>query len=263
MRQRVSLFWSAVIILTVTYLLLRFAAPYLFQFITAAEHPLPVPGALMMIYLFLVLGGLGVHIGMSAENQREFTTPIARFLRGLEPGEPGDRRLFRAARLAVLIIIPLLLGLLVYTQTAPGVSSPTVIRIQHPGLPKVFEGLDNPFSNVDEATRTSYIEEGRALYMINCRPCHGTMADGAGPMARGFRLKPADFTDPGTIATVVESFAFWRVKEGNPGLPAESSPWDSAMPDWERDLSDEDIWKIIMAEYDIAGVEPRRPEGHQ
>ncbi len=263
MPRRVSLFWSTVIILIVTYLFLRFGVAYFSQFITGAEHPLPVPGALMVIYLILVLGGLGVHIGMNAENQREFTTPVARFFRGPQPGDPGDRRLFRMARLGVLIFIPLLVGLLVFTQTVPSAGSPTMIRIQHPGLPKAFEEFKNPFGNVDETTRTGYIEEGRALYMINCRPCHGTMADGAGPMARGFRLKPADFTDPGTIATVVESFAFWRVKKGNPGLPPESSPWDSAMPNWERDLSDEDIWKIIMAEYDIAGVAPRQPEGHE
>ncbi|MFQ5925550.1 MAG: c-type cytochrome [Dehalococcoidia bacterium] len=263
MRRRVSLFWSTVIILIVTYLFLRFGVAYFSQLITGAEHLLPVPGALLAIYLVLIIIGLAVHIGMNDENQTEFTAPIARFLRGPESSEPGDQRLFRTARLAGLVVIPLLVGLVVFTQTMPKVSSPTMIRIQHPGLPKAFEELDNPFSNVDEATRTSYIEEGRALYMINCRPCHGTMADGAGPMARGFRLKPADFTDPGTIATVVESFAFWRVKEGNPGLPAESSPWDSAMPNWEQELSDEDIWKIIMAEYDIAGVEPRQPEGHQ
>ena len=262
MRRRVSLFWSTVIILTVTYLFLRFGVAYLSQLITGAEHPLPVPGALMMIYLILVVSGLAVHIGMNDENQREFTTPIVRFLRGPESAEPGDQRLFRTARLAGLIIIPLLVGLLVYSQTVPTLSTPTTIRIQHPGLPKAFEKVDNPFSGVDDATRARYIEQGRALYMINCRACHGTMADGAGPMARGFRLKPVDFTDPGTIATVVESFAFWRVTKGNPGLPAESSPWDSAMPSWERDLSDEDIWKIIMAEYDIAGVEPRQPEGH-
>ncbi len=32
------------------------------------------------------------------------------------------------------------------------------------------------------------------------------------------------------------------------------------MPRWETDLSEEQIWKIIMAEYDIAGNTPREPE---
>jgi hypothetical protein len=32
------------------------------------------------------------------------------------------------------------------------------------------------------------------------------------------------------------------------------------MPAWKDELSDEEIWKIIVAEYDTAGVEPRKPE---
>lgn len=79
-------------------------------------------------------------------------------------------------------------------------------------------------------------------------------------MARGFRLKPINFRDVGTIATVVEAYAFWRVKEGGAGLPPESTPWDSAMPSWKEELKDEEMWKIILAEYDTAGVEPRKPE---
>lgn len=79
-------------------------------------------------------------------------------------------------------------------------------------------------------------------------------------MGWGFRLKPVDFRDLGTIATLVESYLFWRIKEGGLGLPPQASPWDSAMPAWKDELSDEEIWKIILAEYDTAGVEPRKPE---
>jgi len=79
-------------------------------------------------------------------------------------------------------------------------------------------------------------------------------------MATGFRLRPANFRDPGTIATVVEAYAFWRIKEGGRGLPNESSPWDSAMPRWKDELPDDDIWKIVLAEYELADVEPRKPE---
>jgi mono/diheme cytochrome c family protein len=110
-----------------------------------------------------------------------------------------------------------------------------------------------------------YTMEGRDLFQINCRPCHGSKADGNGPMAWGFRLRPANFTDPGTIATVVEQYVFWRIKEGGRGLPSVATPWDSAMPRWMDELSDDDIWKIIMGEYDTAGIVPRKPEklGHE
>lgn len=266
MRMRLSLFWGAVILLVVIYLLLRFGVAYLSQIIVGAENPLPVPGALMSIYLILVIVGIGVYVGMDEETQRTFFQPLARILRGPERIETRGDQVFRGSRWAVLALFPLLVGFVVYSQVVPAVGTPTTLRIQHPGLPKEFEELENPFRTddqgnpVDKATLAQSIEEGRILFYINCRPCHGTKADGAGPMARGFRLKPVDFTDPGTIATVVESFAFWRVNKGNPGLPVESSPWDSAMPTWERDLTSDEIWKIILAEYTIAGVDPRIPE---
>jgi len=99
--------------------------------------------------------------------------------------------------------------------------------------------------------------EGRALYQINCRPCHGTRTAGDGPMAYGFKLRPINFTDSGTIETVVEGYTFWRVMNGGPGLPNESTPWDSAMPVWKQDLSEKELWTIILGEYDTADKTPR------
>ena len=104
--------------------------------------------------------------------------------------------------------------------------------------------------------------EGRALYAMNCRPCHGDSVGGDGPMADGFKLRPINFTDNGTIETIVEGYTFWRVANGGPGLPTEATPWDSAMPEWKLNLTEEERWKIILAEYDLAGKTPRIPEGH-
>ena len=102
--------------------------------------------------------------------------------------------------------------------------------------------------------------EGRTLYAMNCRPCHGSSVAGDGPMAGGFKLRPTNFTDNGTIETIVEGYTFWRVANGGPGLPVEATPWDSAMPEWKINLSEEEIWKVIMAEYDMAGKMPRMPD---
>ena len=122
--------------------------------------------------------------------------------------------------------------------------------------------------NVDEETaRAALIErnlfEGRALYAMNCRPCHGDSVGGDGPMADAFRLRPINFTDSGTIETIVEGYTFWRVARGGPGLPTEATPWDSAMPRWELNLTEEERWKIILAEYDLAQKTPRIPEGQE
>ena len=110
------------------------------------------------------------------------------------------------------------------------------------------------------ALREKNLFEGRILYEMNCRPCHGDSVAGDGPMADGFKLRPINFTDNGTIETIVEGYTFWRVSTGGRGLPKEATPWDSAMPVWQLDLTEEERWKIIMAEYDLAQKTARMPE---
>ncbi|MCP3971918.1 MAG: cytochrome c [Rhodobacteraceae bacterium] len=122
--------------------------------------------------------------------------------------------------------------------------------------------------NVSHATAEAALMEknlfeGRALYAMNCRACHGDSVAGDGPMADGFKLRPINFTDNGTIETIVEGYTFWRVTNGGPGLPTEATPWDSAMPEWKLSLTEEQRWKIILAEYNLAQKTPRIPEGHE
>ncbi len=114
----------------------------------------------------------------------------------------------------------------------------------------------------EKALMEKNLFEGRALYAMNCRPCHGDSVAGDGPMADGFKLRPINFTDNGTIETIVEGYTFWRVMNGGPGLPTEATPWDSAMPEWKLNLTDEERWKIILAEYNLAEKTPRIPESH-
>jgi len=121
--------------------------------------------------------------------------------------------------------------------------------------------------NVDKATaKAALLEkslfEGRALYAMNCRACHGDSVAGDGPMADGFKLRPINFTDNGTIETIVEGYTFWRVTNGGPSLLTEATPWDSAMPEWKLSLTEEQRWQIILAEYDLAQKTPRIPESH-
>ncbi|MBI1726685.1 MAG: c-type cytochrome [Candidatus Rokubacteria bacterium] len=277
---RVPLFWSVVFTLVLVWLVLTWALPYLAMWVTGGDRPLPVPGALQLVYLVLALVGAAVYVSISDESMREFLRPLVAFLRG----PASEAQLFRLARLAVLLLVPVAAGAIVHARSVPAAGTPTSLRIQHPTIPGAYERLKNPFREpTDEAVkkwmdetkaagsletgRRAYIRaalmEGRLIFQINCRPCHGAAADGQGPMAWGFRLKPADFTDPGMIATVVEAYAFWRVTEGGPGLPPEGSPWDSARPIWKQDLTDEQTWKAILAAYDLAGVEPRKPEKPQ
>jgi mono/diheme cytochrome c family protein len=258
--RKIPLFWSCVLSLVLIYLFLGYVFPYLSMWMVGSENPLSVPSALMVVFMSLAVIGVLIQISTDDDRLKEFIHPLVQFLKGRERDRTKPYPAKDIIRLALFIAFPLLVGWLVYEQTSPSIKTPTLLRIQHPTIPGSYEKLENPFRNVDAETRARAIEEGRILYQIHCRPCHGTKADGNGPMARGFRLKPANFRDAGTIATVVEAYAFWRIKEGGPGLPPEASPWDSAMPAWKDELSDEQIWKIIMAEYDTAGVEPRKQE---
>ena len=61
--------------------------------------------------------------------------------------------------------------------------------------------------------------------------------NGRGLHAFAFNPIPANFTDPGTIAQLQETFIFWRVAKGGIGLPNEGFPWASVMPPWEQHLT--------------------------
>ena len=57
-----------------------------------------------------------------------------------------------------------------------------------------------------------------------------------------------------------ESYLFWRIAKGGPGLPEESTPWASAMPAWEPMLQEDEIWDVISFLYAFTGRKPRAQE---
>ncbi|MXX11794.1 MAG: cytochrome c [Nitrospira sp. SB0667_bin_9] len=184
---------------------------------------------------------------MSGGSLDEFMGPVGRFLTG-----SGQAGIAGTARILVFVLFPLLVGWQTYTRLAPSDLPPAENRTIHPAPPGEFVGLANPYPRTPEN-----IMMGKGLYAAFCSPCHGANFDGKGPAAVGFNPPPANFSDPGTIAQLQESYLFWRIKKGGVGLPVEAMPWKSAMPRWEVELPDEWIWKIIMGEYDGAGQSPR------
>jgi hypothetical protein len=81
--------------------------------------------------------------------------------------------------------------------------------------------------------------------------------DGEGPAAHALNPVPADFTYSGTISQLTESYVFWRIAKGGPGLPVEGAPWNSAMPVWEDILTADEIWSVILFIYERSGSRPR------
>ena len=60
-----------------------------------------------------------------------------------------------------------------------------------------------------------------------------------------------------------ESYVFWRVTKGGPGMPGVGQPWSSAMPVWEDILTEDEVWKVILYLYDGTGHTPRSFAKHE
>jgi mono/diheme cytochrome c family protein len=156
-----------------------------------------------------------------------------------------------------------------YNNMQPSFEAPVELRSIHPAPPtsvKVYgkrfdlATLENPyrkFEKEDPAKFKKLVNEGGEVYIKNCQYCHGDRLDGKGPYADGLNPTPLNFQDVGTIAQLQESFVFWRITTGGPGLPKEAAPWISAMPVWENFLSEDEVWKVILFLYDYTGKRPR------
>lgn len=222
-----------------------------YLFLKFAIHP-PLPFSLIFMYMTMTLVGLLLYVSIFEDSLKEFVDPLREFM-------VGDRLqggLWKAARWIVLILIPLYIGYLTFQKVSPRFEPPLSQRVVHPAPPAEVTGFSNPLRN-DPARHMEYVEEGARIYFENCVFCHGDRLAGKGLFAKGFNPPPADFADPTTIAMLQESFVFWRISNGGPGLPDESTPWDSAMPVWKNMLSEEDRWKVVMFLYDQTGWTPR------
>ena len=233
-----TLAMKGAILLVAVFLVLKFGLPL----ITA-----PLPMSLIWLYLFLTTVGVVVYGTLSGETTQELLGPIFRFL-----GGDGLNGAAKFARLAVLVLVPLLVGWQTYSELVPSSQPPAENRTIHPAPPGEFVGLANPVPNTPEN-----VMMGKGLYAAFCSPCHGPKFNGNGQASDGFNPPPANFVDSGTIAQLQESYLFWRIKKGGVGLNVEGHPWKSAMPRWEVELPDEWIWKIIMAEFAGSGQKPR------
>jgi len=124
------------------------------------------------------------------------------------------------------------------------------------GMGRLMAPNANPWDEKNQGY-LKYVKEGGEIFFQNCHFCHGDNLNGRGLHAFAFNPIPANFTDPGTIAQLQETFIFWRVAKGGIGLPNEGFPWASVMPPWEQHLTVDEIWKVILFEYWHTGYYPR------
>ena len=77
----------------------------------------------------------------------------------------------------------------------------------------------------------------------------------------GLNPIPTNFTDQGTIADAPGDVPLLAHLQGRArDCPTKAAPWDSAMPAWEKFLTEEEIWDVILFLYDFTGQRPRAQE---
>lgn len=242
-------FWQAVGLLVLAYVVTVYVVPLL-------PGSAIVPKSVVLQYMVTVFVGVLIYVSDNEERWRRFREPIEAVL--------VERRL-HLARLALLAGVTLLVGWVTLGQVRATVAAPPNLRSIHPAPPGeisfrgktiTLTGLENPLRQRPDSL-AAYLAAGKRVYYQNCLPCHGDHLDGQGHFASGFNPLPASFQDNGTIAQLTESFVFWRVAKGGPGLPREGTPWNSAMPQWEDFLTEREIWSVILFLYTQAGWKPR------
>ena len=220
----------------------------------------PIPASLMVMYMFFVIAGVFMVFTFTEESARELVAPIKALV-----DDPEKKNI----RNVVFVIVPLLVSAIVYYKMQPSLDAPLELRSIHPAPPASVKAfgkrfdltkLENPYRKFEKQDPEKFRElvaEGGVVYIQNCQYCHGDKLDGNGPYAQGLNPVPLNFQDVGTIAQLQESFLFWRIATGGPGLPKEATPWISSMPVWQNFLSEEEIWKVILYLYDYTGRRPR------
>ena len=256
MNWRISAFWQAVIVLVLAWVIFNWAFPPF------------MPRSLMITYMIITIVGIIVYFSSEDRRWTEFKAPIIATLR-------DDNK--QALRGALLIFVPLLLGYTTYNAVKSSFETPMELRQIHPAPPASIQvynksydlaTLENPLrlavldqlnSDPELAWETykETVRAGSGVYYQNCFYCHGDLLDGKGHFAKGLNPLPTNFLDVGTIAQLQESFLFWRITTGGPGLPTGGMPWNSAMPVWHEMLSEEEVWQVITFLYDYVEQVPR------
>jgi len=220
----------------------------------------PLPKTLLIQYMVICVGGILMVVTFNDETAARFTYPLRALL-----GSPN----LLIVRWFALVAIVAGVGWLTFAAIKPDFSAPVELRTVHPAPPssikvygKTFNllKLENPLRKKAEEGSDefkAFVKTGGELYYKNCIFCHGDLLDGTGHFAKTFNPRPINFQDVGTIAQLQESFLFWRITTGGPGLPREGAPWASAMPVWHEMLKEEEVWKIILFLYNYTGHVPR------
>jgi mono/diheme cytochrome c family protein len=223
----------------------------------------PIPSSVITLYMGIVSIAILAYVSSSQERREDVFLPLVRFM---------TEKRYTALLAATVVVIPALAAGNVYMRMNVPVEPPLFSRTVHPASPADITVHDkkidldagaNPFRQLESSNPQEFrthVENGRRVYYQNCVFCHGDNMSANGMFVHGLDPIPTNLHD--TIPQLRETFLFWRIAKGGPGLPDEGGPWDTAMPAWEKFLKEEEMWDAILFLYDFTDLKPRaREEG--
>ena len=221
----------------------------------------PIPSSVITIYMGIISLAILAYMSSSQERREEVSRPLVRFM---------TEKRYTALLGATVVGIPALAAANVYVQMNVPIQPPLFSRTVHPASPSEItvhdkkidlDAGDNPFRHLEKSNPQEFrthVENGRRVFYRNCVFCHGDNMSANGMFVHGLDPIPTNFHD--TIPLLRETYLFWRISKGGPGLPEEGGPWDTAMPVWEKFLKEDEMWDAILTHYDYNGRRPRARE---
>src|SRR5688572_23566512 len=197
----------------------------------------PIPASVISLYMGIISIAILTYVSSSQERRDAISGPLVRFM---------TEKRYTLPLAATVVLIPALAAANVYVRMNTPLEPPFFPRTIHPASPveiivhdkKIdLDAGENPFLTLEKSNPAEYrkrVENGRKTYYRNCVFCHGDTLAGTGMFVHGLDPLPTNFADQGAIAMLRDSFLFWRIAKGGPGLPEEGGPWESAMPVWEK-----------------------------
>ena len=122
-------FWQAFLLLILAYLLFKFGIAYLPGLLGLKSAP--VPSSVVVQYMLIALVGILIHVSSDEARWSRFKEPIHGAM------VDADKRW---VRLALLILVPLVIGFATYQQTRPRVEAPVMLRSIHPAPARPASG---------------------------------------------------------------------------------------------------------------------------
>ncbi len=227
---------------------------------------IPIPASVIFMYMGITVLALGAYVVSSRERWASFSRPLLRLM--LE-------KRYQPLLALVVLAVPAIAAARVYQSMTAPIQPPYFSRTVHPAPPSEpitvheqefdLNAVSNPFRELEHGDTEAFrvhVENGRRVYYQNCVFCHGDNMLGDGLFAYGLNPIPTNFRDSGTIAMLQEGFLFWRIAKGGPGMPEGGGPWESAMPAWDKFLSVDEMWEVILFLYDYTEQRPRERETH-